>query len=396
MSAPAGTAAGIWVCQTAGQDDRGFLLAAQHRLDELGLGRVARWTRENIPPVNPDFAGCPRSFDPALTGTPALHLRFDADIAAILAPDHDTLALRQKLDDALGSHPDTLARETMAALLLSPFPLVFPSLDEWEGTIRIRTHIAHAATRTALAFDTTAIERPTDCWQYQKGHGFILLPGVSLIEALRKATQPAVSGQLFSFSCYRATEYVILLGICEELERTNPALLTMLEQHWQKDAIMSGAFHDTFVREYGTIASPLPAKYYVPGDRVWFRNPDERSADIVGYEGSWTIYKGNGLFANFWQRNRPFSLPRKCVEVYHWRDAVSSNTAGEAVIDEDEVEHRVAASLADAAATQAIVERMSRIRDPKGIYQDGGCIDATREGPRWICPGTTDMLLPAA
>jgi len=29
-----------------------------------------------------------------------------------------------------------------------------------------------------LAFDTTAAERPEDCWTYDEDKGFILLPGV--------------------------------------------------------------------------------------------------------------------------------------------------------------------------------------------------------------------------
>jgi hypothetical protein len=43
----------------------------------------------------------------------------------------------------------------------------------------------------------------------------------------------------------------------------------------------------TLLREHGTVESPLPARWFVPGDRVWFRNPDERSADAEGFEGSW-------------------------------------------------------------------------------------------------------------
>src|SRR3546814_5001957 len=52
--------------------------------------------------------------------------------------------------------------------------------------------------------------------------GFTIEPGVSLIEALQKATQPDASGKLYSFSCYRATEYVTLLGIARELHAAHP------------------------------------------------------------------------------------------------------------------------------------------------------------------------------
>ena len=32
-----------------------------------------------------------------------------------------------------------------------------------------------------------------------------------------------------------------------------------------------------------------------------------------------------------------------------------------------------------------------RLFDPAGVYADGGCIDISREYPRWVCPGTTDL-----
>lgn len=57
---------------------------------------------------------------------------------------------------------------------------------------------------------------------YDEERGFTILPGRSLIEGLRRATQPEASGQLYAFSCYRATEYVTVLGIAQELEEANP------------------------------------------------------------------------------------------------------------------------------------------------------------------------------
>ena len=76
--------------------------------------------------------------------------------------------------------------------------------------------------KTALAFDTEHAERPEGYWTYDEERGFTILPGRSLIEGLRRATQPEASGQLYAFSCYRATEYVTVLGIAQELEEANP------------------------------------------------------------------------------------------------------------------------------------------------------------------------------
>jgi hypothetical protein len=35
-----------------------------------------------------------------------------------------------------------------------------------------------------------------------------------------------------------------------------------------------------------------------------------------------------------------------------------------------------------------------QLRDKFGVYADGGCVDTTREYPRWVCPGTSDIILP--
>jgi len=308
----------------------------------------------------------------------------------------DTTGLCQRLGlDSINVAAD-LSREILLAMLLAPagFQFCFPSYSELASAVRVREYIVEAARKTTLAFDTMATERPADCWQHIRGSGFTLRPGHSLITALKKATQPEESGALYAFSCYRATEYVILAGVAQELQRCNPELFERLQRLWQTRAIMSGEFHDVFLVESGSVAHPLPLKYYVPGDRVWFRNPDDRSSDITGYEGSWVMYLGGGLFSNFWKRAKPYTLTAKCVEVYHWRDATYYNADGELQLDEARVEQLVDATMQDPAAVERILARMMRLREPSGVYVDGGCIDASREYPRRVCPGSCDLVLP--
>ncbi len=310
-------------------------------------------------------------------------------------PDNDTLGLCERLRlDTLGKLSD-LKREIVLALLACPQPVEFPSIDELISAVRIRCDIVDAARKTRLAFETASAERPDDCWSYVRGKGFVILPGVSLINALTKATQPEVSGALYSFSCYRASEYVILLAVARELSLSNPALFERLQSIWASRAIMSGEFHEVFLREQGSMDEPLPPGYYVPGDRVWFRNPDEASSEASGFEGSWLIYLGNGLFANFWKHNQPFSVTRKCLELYHWRHATYLDDGGDLRIDETKVTALVEATQQDPAEVARIVALMWRYREPKDIYNDGGCIDTTREFPRWVRPGTSDLVLPA-
>ena len=315
-------------------------------------------------------------------------------VARDWAPEFDTLQLCAKLQ----LHPKIsaldLEKEIIVSMLLGPVEFEYPSYAEFAASVRIRRNIVAAARRTALSFHTSKIERPEEYWTYTEGRGFTLLPGKSLIEALVMATQPEVSGQQYSFSCYRASEYVIVLGIAQELASSNPALLDQLQQHWESRAIMSRQFHDVFLREHGSMGEPLPPKYYVPGDRLWFRNPEQRSADVEGFEGSWVIYLGEGLFSNFWTCEKPYSMAAKCIEIYHWRDGVYQDADGKLKMDESIVDARVRGTMSDHAAVELILERMLRMRDPSEIYGEGGCIDASREYPRLICPGTVDMVLP--
>ncbi len=311
------------------------------------------------------------------------------------APGFDTMALAQRLGIRPLEHSADLQREILTAMLMAPTGFEFPSLDELESAIHIRRNIVQAARRTTLAFDTEAAERPQDCWTYDEDTGFTLLPGVPLIDALIKTTQPEVSGRLYSFSCYRATEYVTLLGIAQELARSNAELFERLQSVWRQRAIMSEEFHTVFLREQGSMEQPVPPLYYVPGDRVWFRNPDEASADATGFEGSWVMYLGSGLFTNFWKQHQPYTLVSKCVEIYHWRHGLYRDAQGEARIDEEHIKPMIAATLADPSELGRVMARMTRWREPRGVYTEaGGCMDTTREFARWVRPGTTDMPIP--
>lgn len=324
----------------------------------------------------------------------AVHIQARPDFASQHLPGGDTTRLTETLGLNTADSDADLEQEIVLAMLACPVAFPFPDVAELEAAIRIRRNIVRAATRTALAFDTEQAERPAGYWTYDEATGFTILPGRSLIEGLTLATQPQVSGQTYSFSCYRATEYVTVLGIAQELRDSNPELHDRLQKQWETRAVMSGRFHDAFLREYGSLDKPLPSRFYVPGDRLWFRNPDAHSSNVEGYEGSWVFYLGSGRFNNFWKRDQSYTLAHKCLEIFHWRDGARLNEQGKLFIDEDIVEERVRQTEADPEAKARVLERMLRIRDPQGVYEEGGCIDATRECARWVLAGHADIALP--
>jgi hypothetical protein len=376
MSGATHTLGGIHIRGTTAREVEAARSSVLGRLVELGLDRYVQTSNDE---------------DEA---RPCVRFRLREEFADDWAPDYDTIQLCSKLNLDTQNDPDDLEREILLAMLLGPVAFEFPGHHEFASAVRIRKNIVEAARATALAFHTSEAERPADYWTYAKERGFTVLPGKSLIEALQKATQPGISGELYSFSCYRATEYVILLGIAQELLACNPERFRQLQQQWETRAIMSGEFHEVFLREYGSMEQPLPVKYYVPGDRLWFRNPDDNSSDVTGYEGSWVFYLGCGLFTNFWKREKPYTLTSKCVELFHWRNATYRDQQGELQIDETKVEALVQSAMADPDEVERILKIMLRLREPQGVYLDGGCIDTSREYTRWVCTGTSDMVLP--
>jgi hypothetical protein len=321
--------------------------------------------------------------------------RLRPDSAAHLAPGLDTTGLACALADTLGEAPHALERETLCALLLAPDPIELPGVDALESALRVRLDTVAAARDAALAFDCDE-QRPPAYWTRDADERFVLRPGCCLIDALREALLPSPGRAPHAFGCYRATEYVMLLAIAREAARTHPALLERLAERTRRRPIQSREFHDVLLREHGTMEAPLPARWFVPGDRVWFRNPDERSADAAGFEGSWVIYLGGGLFGNFWERGRPFTLTRKCVEIHHWRDATWTDRDGRLRIDEELVARRTEATLADPRALAGVLERMQRWRDPRGVYAEGGCLDRTREWARAVPAGCCDIAFAPA
>lgn len=320
-------------------------------------------------------------------------LSLNAETSAQCAPDGDTTRLRQKFDLDPGRHRTDLNREILLSMLVSPIPYAFPSLAELQSAVRIRCSIVQAATRTKLAFAAYEAERPANFWSYDEDRGFLLRPGRSLIAGLEKATQTTNADRMYTFSCRRATEYIVLLGVTREAIKYNPPLFQRVSQQAETRALKGAEFERTFVRNLGSPETPLPLRFFVPGDRTWFRNPDPISSDVTGYEGSWTFYLGGGLFADFWNTDNVFSLESKAVCVFHWRNATYRDPDGELQIDEARVKELVDQTLRNSEETELILEEMLRLQEPLGT-SGGGIIEPHREHPCHIHPETADVFLP--
>jgi hypothetical protein len=63
-------------------------------------------------------------------------------------------------------------------------------------------------------------------------------------------------------------------------------------------------------------------------------------------------------------------------------------------MDESVVKSCVAQTLSDPQVTCKVLERMFRMRDVQGIYNQGGCIDTTREYPRSVSQDNCELVLP--
>ncbi len=310
-----------------------------------------------------------------------------------LTPEGDTSQLCQKLQLDTFNRSGDLEREILVAMLLCPVPFQFPSYDELITAVHIRRNIVEAARKTSLSFATYEAERPAEYWHYDEDRGFVLHPGKSLIAALKQATQPELSGQRYTFSCRRAAEYIMLLAMASEAMTCNPDLFHDLQRQAETRAIKGREFESVFLRPIGSLHNPLPVKFFIPGDRTWFRNPDRISSEVTGYEGSWTFYLGNGQFADFWRPGQFYSLTTKCLSIFHWRNSTYRDAEGELQIDEQRVESLVEKSLQNPAETNQILREMLQLQEPLDVFA-GGAIEAHREHARQIFRGSSDLTLP--
>lgn len=308
-------------------------------------------------------------------------------------PNCDTIQMGRDLSlDSEHSDRDRLI-EALLSMAISPISYTFPNHQELLSNLRMRRDIVATAKRTELVFNTNAADRPEKFWLDDEDIGPVLREDSSLSDALEHALCPDLSGRRYGFSCQRASEYLMLTGLTKELKRSNSSLLKKIEQQWCQAPLKRDNFLHSFLFERGSVHQPFPVRFYVPGSRIWFKNPDDYSSDVGGFEGSWVVYLGSGKFVNLWDRAKPYTLESKCVEIYHWRHGAIRQDSGALVMNEEIVQERVLETLSAPEEHDRILKRMMRYRDPTGVYADGGCIDSTRDSLRWVHPETTNIQI---
>ena len=308
-------------------------------------------------------------------------------------PNCDTIQMGRDLSlDSEHSDRDWLI-EALLSMAISPISYTFPNHQELLSNLRMRRDIVATAKRTELVFQTNSSDRPEKFWFDNENIGPVLREDSSLIDALEHALCPDLSGRRYAFSCQRASEYLMLTGLTKELKRSNEDLLSRVEQQWREEPLKRDNFLHSFLFERGSVQQPFPKRFYVPGSRIWFKNPDDYSSDVGGFEGSWVVYLGSGKFVNLWDRAKPYTLESKCVEIYHWRHGAIRQDSGALVMNEEIVQERVLETLSAPEEHDRILKRMMRYRDPTGVYADGGCIDSTRDSLRWVHPETTNIQI---
>lgn len=168
-----------------------------------------------------------------------------------------------------------------------------------------------------------------------------LKPGKPLSEAM---TDFFINQHTCAVGCYTATKIVIIQGILDYYQRVKKDLekAKAIKQALQSDgeiliniepdSMWESLEHDQkkTLHSQGkllTVKTQVAPLNFVPGDWVYFKNTDAKSADVSGYEGSNSIYMGRAQFDDFYDDNgHHFLYNEKLREVYNWRHGVLSRT----------------------------------------------------------------------
>ena len=166
-----------------------------------------------------------------------------------------------------------------------------------------------------------------------------LRPDKPLLDAM---TDFFINQEQCSVGCYTATKIVIIQGVLDYYARIkkDPAMVEQIKKTLMRDGevlvdiepdAMWNFLRDTKQSSQSVVGKLLTVQFdvapynFIPGDWVYFVNPDSETADLSGYEGSNSIYMGRGRFDDFYNdNNHHYLYTEKLKEVYNWRFGVFS------------------------------------------------------------------------
>jgi hypothetical protein len=144
----------------------------------------------------------------------------------------------------------------------------------------------------------------------------------------------------YFFGCYTATKLLVAYTVLDYYdrvkhdERTTQLLVRRLLIDKDPLSNIEPGNMWFFETDYNAVTSnrvgklirltdSVPQDNFIPGDWVYFMNPDKISARKNGYEGANAIYLGRGLFSDYYNDNHHrFTFREQLDEVYQWRHGV--------------------------------------------------------------------------
>lgn len=132
----------------------------------------------------------------------------------------------------------------------------------------------------------------------------------------------------YSIGCLAAARLLMLQGILDYYNRVspNPEMLSFILEKIKKGGFKLYDIDPDRHNPKGKlliIEEKIPAKNIIPGDWLYFKNPDKISREKFGYEGSNVIYLGNNKFVDFYNsNNHGYTIEEKFHSVYQWRNGV--------------------------------------------------------------------------
>ncbi len=178
-------------------------------------------------------------------------------------------------------------RKVLAALAGSDEEHIYESLEQLKFEIELRIAIIDAAKAlylSGLGFD---VFRDTRCnneyWTRRDDGGFVLKPGMKASDAILDIYQ---NGSEYSTECATAMQIVYYKALLELFPEDvfNNMFPTIVLMNW----------HD-IARELRETGHMQQAKGFIPGDRLYFANPDV-DPKTPEWQGENVIDLGNGTY----------------------------------------------------------------------------------------------------